>query len=119
MATPEPEVAPAPPLWPPPQPAPPTASPAPMPPPTQWERTSRPSSVDPLPPWGTLVLQGAARTWMIFAIVWGSIVFVGQNAFRNIGNNNTNHHSMFVQLNTVHPDPSGPTHVIGQVPADF
>ena len=32
-----------------------------------------------LPPWGILILQGAARSWMIFAIVWGSIVFVGEN----------------------------------------
>ena len=30
-----------------------------------------------LPPWGMLVLEGAARGWMIFAIVWGSVVFVG------------------------------------------
>ena len=56
---------------------------------------------------------------MIFAIVWGSIIFVGQNVARSIGNNNnTNNHSMFVQLDSVHPDPSGPTHV-GRVPTDF
>ncbi len=122
VAMPEPEDAPAPPVWPPPQPAPPTGPPAAMPPPSQWERTSLPSSVEPLPPWGILVLQGAARAWMIFAIVWGSIVFVGENAIRGSGNNNNNH-SMYVQLNTVqlntvHVDTSGGTHVIGQVPAD-
>ncbi len=126
-ATPEPEDAPAPPVWPPPQPAPTTGAPAAMPPPSQWERTSLPSSVEPLPPWGILVLQGAARAWMIFAIVWGSIVFVGESAIRRGGNNNNNH-SMFVglntvrfntaQSNTVHVDTSGVTHVIGQVPAD-
>jgi Domain of unknown function (DUF4389) len=119
VATPEPEVAPAPPGWPPPQPTPPTGAPAPMPPPSPRERTSIPSSPDPLPPWGILVLQGAARAWMIFAIVWGSIIFVGQNVARSIGNNdNTNNHSMFVQLDSVHPDLSGLTHGVGQVPAD-
>ena len=119
VATPEPEDAPAPPGWPPPQPAPPTGAPAPMPPPSQRERTSIPSSPDPLPPWGILVLQGAARAWMIFAIVWGSIIFVGQNVARSIGNNNnTNNNSMFVQLDSVHPDPYGLTHGVGQVPAD-
>ena len=118
VATPEPEDAPAPPGWPPPQPAPPTGAPAPMPPPSQRERTSIPSSPDPLPPWGILVLQGAARAWMIFAIVWGSIIFVGQNVARSIGNNNTNNHSMFVQLDSVHPDPSGLTHGVGQVSVD-
>ena len=56
-----------------------------MPPPTSWERTSIPSSVEPLPPWGILILQGAAKSWMIFAIVWGSIVFIGENSFRSHG----------------------------------
>jgi Domain of unknown function (DUF4389) len=119
VATPEPEDAPPPPGWPPPQPAPPTGAPASMPPPSQWERTSIPPPLEPLPPWGILVLQGAARAWMIFAIVWGSIIFVGQNAVRGIGNNNHNNHSMFVQLKAVHPDTSGLTHVIGQVPTDL
>ncbi len=118
LATPEPEDAPAPPGWPPPQPAPPTGAPAPMPPPSQWERTSTPSPPDQLPPWGILVLQGAARAWMIFAIVWGSIIFVGQNVARSIGNGSGNGHSMIVDLNTVHVDTPGLTHVIGQVPAD-
>ena len=54
-------------------------APGAMPPPSSWERTSVPSGVDPLPPWGVLILQGAARSWMIFAIVWGSIVFIGEN----------------------------------------
>ncbi len=117
VATPEPEDAPAPPGWPPPRPAPPTGAPAPMPPPSQRERTSIPSSLEPLPPWGILVLQGAARAWMIFAIVWGSIIFVGQNVARGIGNNNNNNnHMMFVQLDSVRPDLPGLTHVIGQVP---
>ncbi len=56
---------------------------------------------------------------MIFAIVWGSIIFVGQNVVRSIGNNNHNNHSMFVQLDEMHPGTSGLTHVIGQVPTDL
>ena len=88
-----------------------------MPPPSQWERTSTVGGS--AAPGRILVLQGAARAWMIVAIVWGSIVFVGQNVARGIGNNNnTNNHSMFVQINSVHPDPSGLTHVIGQVPTE-
>ena len=91
-----------------------------MPPPSQWERTSVPPLPEPLPPWGILVLQGAARAWMIFAIVWGSIIFVGQNVVRGIGNNNNgNNHSMFVQLDAVHPDTSGLNHVIVRVPTDL
>ena len=46
------------------------------------DRRPRP---DPLPPWGILVLRGQPASWMIFAIVWGSIVFVGQNVARGIG----------------------------------
>ena len=55
-----------------------------MPPPSSWERISAVPPGEALPPWGTLVLQGAARGWMIFAIVWGSILFVGQNVLRNV-----------------------------------
>jgi hypothetical protein len=114
--TPEPEDAPAPPVWPPPRPAPTTAAPAPMPPPSPWERTSLPSSVDPSPPWGILVLQGAARAWMIFAIVWGSILFVGGNIVQSAVSGNR--HTTTGQVNTVPADTSVLTHVIGQVPAD-
>jgi hypothetical protein len=101
-----------PPSFPPPQPAP-TGAPGAMPPPSSWERTSMPSGVDPLPAWGTLILQGAARSWMIFAIVWGSIVFIGENVFRNAGH----HHNNNTQLNTV-PADAGLTHVIVQTPND-
>ncbi len=99
-----------PPTYPPPQ-APPTGAPgAPgaMPPPSPWERTSVPSGIDPLPPWGTLILQGAARSWMIFAIVWGSIVFIGENVVRNHGHHNN---TTSTQLNTV-PVDAGLIHVI-------
>jgi hypothetical protein len=104
--TPEPEDAPAPPVWPPPQPAPTTAPFGAMPPPSPWERTSTGSEVDPSPPWAILVLQGAARAWMIFAIVWGSILFIGQNAFRSVGNGNGNGNgqTMVVELGTLDVD---------------
>jgi len=48
-----------------------------------------------LPPWGIIVLQGAARSWMIAAIVWGSIIFVGQNVAQNVvfGNHHNNNSS--------------------------
>lgn len=55
-----------------------------MPPPSPWERSFA-SPGEALPPWGTLVLQGAARGWMIFAIVWGAVVFVGESAVQNSG----------------------------------
>ena len=77
---------PAAPLWPPPQPppAPPAYPPGAMPPPSSWERISAMPPGAALPPWGTLVLQGAARGWMIFAIVWGWILFVGQDVVQNL-----------------------------------
>ncbi len=93
----------APPSYPPPQPAPTTGAPGAMPPPSSWERTSMASSVDPLPPWGILVLRGAARSWMIFAIVWGSIVFIGENALRGGGHHNNNN-AASGQLHTVPAD---------------
>jgi Domain of unknown function (DUF4389) len=106
-----------PPGYPPPQPppAPPTGAPGAMPPPSPWERTSIPSSVDPLPSWGILVLKGAARSWMIFAIVWGSIVFIGENVFRGGGNHNHTTNG----LNTVPADTSGLSHIVVHVPADL
>jgi hypothetical protein len=107
--------APTPPSYPPPQappPMPPPGPPGAMPPPTTWERSSTAASFDPLRPWSVLVLQGAARGWMIFAIVWGSLVTVGQVA-RDFGhkNNNTNN----AQLNTV-PADAGLIHVIQTPP---
>lgn len=110
--------APQPPPQPPPQ-APPAGAPgAPgaMPPPSSWERTSIPSSVEPLPSWGILILQGAARSWMIFAIVWGSIVFIGENVFRGGGHHN---HTTNGQLNTVPADTSGLSHIVVHGPADL
>ena len=64
----------------------------------------------PLPSWGILILQGAARSWMIFAIVWGSIVFIGENAFRNHGHNNNDTTNGLII--TVPADTSGLSHVV-------
>ncbi len=54
--------------------------PPPMPPPTEWERAAVPvagsGSGSQGSGWGTLIVAGAARGWMIFAIVWGSLIFL-------------------------------------------
>lgn len=114
-----PGAAPGSPGLPPPQP-PPTGAQGPpgaMPPPSSWERTSTPSSVEPLPPWGILILQGAAKGWMIFAVVWGSIVFIGVNALRNHGN----HHNTTSGLVTTVPanlSTVGSSHIVVHLPTD-
>jgi hypothetical protein len=84
--------APAPPIPPPPPPS----GIGAMPPPSERERLTRPSGS---PEWATLVLAGAARGWMIFAIVWGSILFVGQN----IAQTALRHH----RHTTAQPAPTG------------
>jgi Domain of unknown function (DUF4389) len=57
--------------------------PPPMPPPSDWERTvPAPDSGSGGSRWGTLIVAGTARSWMIFAIVWGSIVFLFENVLR-------------------------------------
>jgi hypothetical protein len=110
---------PQPPGWAPPQPppTPPGAPGAPgaMPPPSSWERTSIPSSVDPLPPWGILILQGAAKGWMIFAIVWGSIVFIGENSFRGHHHNNDTT-SGLVTTAPANTSAPGLSHIVMQTP---
>ena len=73
-----------------------------MPPPSPWERSAAPLGGE-LPPWGTLVLQGAARSWMIFAIVWGSILFVGQNITQSaLRGNQNNNNTGIVQYDATH-----------------
>ena len=62
-----------------------------------------------------LILQGAARSWMIAAIVWGSIVFVGQIS-RNFGHNDR--HTTTEQVVAVHASNAGFVHVIGAGSAD-
>jgi hypothetical protein len=114
----DPGAPPAPPGWPPPQPAPPIGAPGTpgaMPPPSPWERTAIPSSVSSLPAWSVLVLQGAARGWIIFAIVWGSIVFIGQNAFRGHGHNNNTTNGL---VTTVPAHTSALGHVLVPTPSD-
>ena len=71
-----------------------------MPPPSPWER-SVPSgpAADETPPWATLVLTGAARGWVIFAIVWGSIVLVGQSVAQSVAQ--SHQHTSAEQVNTV------------------
>ena len=52
---------------------------------------------------GHLILQGAARSWMIFAIVWGSIVFIaGRASPRARSTGIGNHNSGVVQYDAVH-----------------
>ena len=111
---------PGPPAFPPAQPPPGGAPGAPgaMPPPSSWERTSLPSSVDPLPPWGILILQGAAKSWMIFAVVWGSLVTVGQLA-RN-GGHRTDHNTTSGLVMTVpaHTSAPGSNSIVVHLPLD-
>jgi hypothetical protein len=91
----------------------PPSPPGAMPPPSSWERTAAPSPGDALPPWGTLVLQGAARSWMIFAIVWGSILFVGQNVAQSVGRGHGHNNG---QMYVVTVDPALLANVPSQVP---
>ena len=102
-----PEAAAPPPAWPSPPPAPAPSGPGTMPPPTSWERTAQSGDNTPR---RVLILQGAARSWMIAAIVWGSIVFVGQIG-RNFGNSHRNTTSE--QVIAVHADTLGFVHSIG------
>jgi hypothetical protein len=90
--------------WPPPMPAPLPAGVGAMPPPSSWERSAvPPPQGGELPPWGTLVLEGAARGWMIFAIVWGSIVLVGQSITQSaLGGNQNNNNTGVVRYDAVH-----------------
>jgi hypothetical protein len=90
--------------------------PPPMPPPSSWERTSIPSPVEPHPPWGILILQGAAKGWMIFAIVWGSVVFIGENSFRGHGH----HKTTSGQVTTVpaHRSALVSSHIVVHLPTD-
>ena len=92
-----------PPEWPPPMPPPPPPTGlGAMPPPSPWERAA-PSGPDvETPGWATLVLTGAARGWMIFAIVWGSILFVGQSVAQSLSRHHT--HTSAQQVNTVVSD---------------
>jgi hypothetical protein len=78
-------------------PAPPPSGFGAMPPPPPGERAGPPSG-GVLPEWARLVLTGAARGWMIFAIVWGSIIFVSQGTIRNAVNSNNNNNMMYLHV---------------------
>ena len=52
---------------------------------------------------------------MIFAIVWGSILFVEQNVFRNHGHHNNTTNGLII---TVPAGTSGLSHAVVQTPAD-
>ena len=118
--------APAPPEWPPPMPPPLPPPPMPppqagvgaMPPPSPWERVAPSlSAADQTPGWATLVLTGAARGWIIFAIVWGSILFLGQNVAQNVI---TGHRQSSVQqFNTVEADTHSVTTAIDNAGASI
>ncbi len=58
---------------------------------------------DETPAWATLTLAGAARGWVIFAIVWGSVLFLGQNVAQNVINNH-NRTTGVAQVNAVVSD---------------
>jgi hypothetical protein len=96
-------------------PGPPPAAPppaAPPPPPSGFGAMPAPSpgerAVPPpggvLPEWARLVLTGAARGWMIFAIVWGSILFVSQATIRNAVSSNNNNQNMYLPAPAPHHD---------------
>jgi len=89
--------------WPPPAPPPPA-----MPPPSPWDR------VAPPPPSGPsdrsrLVLPSAARGWLIFAIVWGVVLYVGSTAVQFAFK-----HTTATQYNAVVDDYNGALTAIDQ-----
>lgn len=88
---------------PPPAPPPPRPGFGVMPAPSPGERAAPPPG-GALPEWATLVLAGAARGFMIFAIVWGSILFVSQGTIRNAVSSNNNNQYMYLPVSAPHHD---------------
>ncbi len=65
--------------------------PPPLPPPTAGSGMPPPPRREAMRDRGWLVLPRAARNWLIFAIVWGAILFVSQTAINSIvASNNRN-----------------------------
>ena len=93
---------PSPPQWPP--PAPPSGVGS-MPPPSPWERAA-PAAGFPAeePGPGTLSLTGAARGWMIFAIVWGAVLTVAQGPIQAAIMRNTTSQTTAQQFDTATVD---------------
>ena len=103
--------------WPPAPPAGgPGGTPGAMPPPSPWERTSPPPASEQLPSWGILVVQGAAKGWLIFAIVWGSLIVIGQNALQGHRNNNNTTSGLVMTAPAAAPTSSGSSHLVLQPP---
>jgi hypothetical protein len=74
-----------------------------MPPPSPWERAAAaPPGAADRPGWATLVLMGAARGWIIFAIVWGSLLLVSNGVIQAVAINHTT--TNVDQYNTVVAD---------------
>ena len=97
-----------------PPPATPPAMPPAMPPPRASEWVAGGAG---LPPWGTLIVQGATRGWMIFAIVWGSVLFASQNAVQSAFNHsNTNNTNIFGNTGNTGNGNSGTTGSTGNTP---
>jgi hypothetical protein len=87
-----------------PPPAPPSPPP-PSPPESGFGATPAPSPGGGLPEWARLVLTGTARSWMIFAIVWGSILFVSQGTIQNaVTSDNNNNMNMYLPAPAAHHD---------------
>ena len=73
-----------------------------MPVPSAQERAALPLGTSgELPPWSRLILVGAARGWMIFAIVWGSVLYVGQAVVQGVFSHRA---AAVLQANTVTSD---------------
>jgi hypothetical protein len=98
---------PPPPPYPPPYDAPPGYSQPPPPAQAQWPQYGAPVRAEAAAGYEgsarpSLILNGAARGWMIFAIVWGSLLYVGQGVVQNLV---TQHRTDAVtQYNTVVSD---------------
>jgi hypothetical protein len=97
---------PSPPQWPPPVPPPPPPSGiGSMPPPSPWERAAPAAgaaAAEPGP--GTLTLTGAARGWMIFAIVWGAVLTVAQGPIQAAITRNNNSQTATQQFDASRAD---------------
>lgn len=83
--------------WPPPAPPPPA-----MPPPSPWDRVPPPPPPSGPSDRSRLVLPRAARGWLVFAIVWGVVLYAGTSAIQLAFTHNT-----FTQYNTVVNDYNG------------
>jgi hypothetical protein len=76
-----------------------------MPPPSPWEQAAPAAGVPAGEPGrGTLALTGAARGWMIFAIVWGSVLTVAQGPIQAAITRNSRTQTATQQFDTSRAD---------------